>query len=1750
MNILKLIFERLNIQEPLSVQVFVNIDFHVLYFLCDFNKGVPLNPLEKATVSLLKVKGSLSIEELGRILGFKVIEGEDGIADPAHKDILNKILNQLSEKYYHISLDELNRYSLTRLGLEFFETFLKFNIEKAYEVELFYYPKLDDYNLYNSFNRHAISREFSSLTDIEEFKTLEFEQLFRLQRPDLISSNLNDFKFLRNYQLKKVSKAEVKIPLVVVYDPNFEKVSFTLEKDDKSLDYLIDYCEKDNSLFRNIIAECAFKILDETNQVIDSNLIGLIEDKWNWSVISQKQNVLFDKDFLLKYAHRLDWILLSQNESIKFDDDILNAFQDKWDWDALTMNKSIELNVSRLETLEGKWNWFLLSKTSRLSFTSKILERFYPNIIWEQLSSNESIKIDHHLLWQFKDLWSWNVKRDEFLPHSTKEINNYKDYVNFNNLVEKLDLDILLSEEFQSILANQKNRLVKFSLESIPTNEELITKLDQLELINWQSKRWDETITYTRWKWDGSEDSEYSIEKVEQGFFENPHIVWTSSLLIKFKDRVQYLDEKSYAVVTKKFSKELNFSFDEINALKDILDYDVLLFNPNISITVSFINSFSESINYTLLSSHYSVYDDVFLLEKFWDRFNWDVVISKREGLIPPSLYKMAASRINHSSYTERFKNYREFDAVYVKSLSEYLDWNIISSSQNTTLFQASFLQEFSHKFEWDLLSSNTAIRIERYKLELNKDYWNWALLSNNENAISHLDIYDFIWFTNRWDWSVISTVERTKTYLNQISNEIHSKDWKKLSQINQKKIIVEKFQSFPQIWWWKTLQFNPDIPFYEDLLSLFSDQDIWAEIINDTNRFSFDIENIYRYINLINWEAFTLTPRLNFDVDIIRRFRDYWNWELLSTNKAIQTNYDLVSEFREVLIWDNILETCDDNLDKRIIDLFRDEWLQPFIKIEKILNAFEGNIKDYFGIGEYISNYRFKQWLNEWLPTVNVLFQKLDKIPFYKKFGTKHLPKRFERAIRLIGNIFYQENSFINKHNEEFVEAELVNQFDFFNDITGVALDEQQRKAIIIDEDNNLVIAGAGSGKTMTIAGKVKYLIEQKNIIPDDILLITFTSKAREEMFDRAMRATGRRIQVETFHSWGLRIIQQVLGADQPGLPREDNSARGFLNKEFNRLLNDTRYKAILEEYFAYYLKPYKPLEEFKNQGEYIAYVKENNLSFKSVDVQTDGKVSLYKEVLKSQEEVEIANFLLLNGIKYEYEKPYKINTANENFIQYRPDFYLPEYDIYIEHFAFINENEEYPNWFRSDIRNKPNYRESANWKRKLHQEYKTTLIETYSHEKSRGVLKECLKLRLEEKGVKFNPISMENVWKIIEKYYMPEIRKFSDLLQTFITLLKQSRQSLDDIKNRASELNAFEKIRFEKFLECFEPIYLKYESNLKAQNSIDFSDMINLAINFVEQGRYKKFYKYIIVDEFQDTSINRAYLLKAIRNNNPDCKLFCVGDDWQSIYRFAGSDISLFVDFEEHFGYSNISKIETTYRFDKSIIELSGKFVQANPNQKRKTLNSIKPSDTISYQIIESENEAEDVKRILNIIYEQNNRQEKDILILGRYKSSFDAIKNSESFTLNNETLRFSETPSFNIKCLTVHKSKGLGADYVIILGCNGGKYGFPSELNDDPVLKLVLSESDSFPNGEERRLFYVAMTRTKEKLFMLTSANNKSKFILELQEYNSNNDGLSQCPACGNNTKMIRRINKTTGEGFYGCSNYPMCSYTSSF
>ena len=716
------------------------------------------------------------------------------------------------------------------------------------------------------------------------------------------------------------------------------------------------------------------------------------------------------------------------------------------------------------------------------------------------------------------------------------------------------------------------------------------------------------------------------------------------------------------------------------------------------------------------------------------------------------------------------------------------------------------------------------------------------------------------------------------------------------------------------------------------------------------------------------------------------------------------------------------------------------------------------------------------------------------------------------------------------SKANEAFVANELVRSRDLFDRIEARPLTDEQRKAVVVDERRNLVVAAAGSGKTSVIVAKAGWLVLRGYRKPSELLLLAFARDARNEMAERVGRrlgtTTARDITVRTFHSLGMTIIGEAEGK-RPALARSAENDRTLFDMLKNivaDLLAGGDLSETMLEWFQDQFAPYRSAHEFPNWGAYWNYIRRNDIR------------SLKGDKVKSYEECEIANFLYLNGIAYEYEAPYEHQTATAEKRQYKPDFYLPDHGIYIEHFGLDAEGNTAP------FVDREKYLEEMKWKRQVHTERGTVLVETFTRERADGQLIRNLEKKLAAHGVERTPISREQVFSVLEE--QGRVDPFIRLLATFLQHFKGSQRSLEEVARRARSVG--DEGRAEAFLTMFGPIFERYQATIARDGEIDFHDMIARATDHVEAGRYHSPFGYILVDEFQDISPARARLLKALLDCSPGSQLFAVGDDWQAIFRFGGSDIAVMREFGERFGEFERIDLETTFRCADRIAMVATDFVLRNPAQIRKTVRATREADRPAVHVGLSGDEGLSLlKESLDRIAEDARRHDgvSEVLLLGRYR-------HLQPLNLGSLAKQY---PGLRFSYMTVHRAKGLETDYAVVLGLCAGKHGFPVEIADDPLLDLVMAAPEGHPNAEERRLLYVALTRARRQVFLLAEGGPPSAFVTELIDHKKHvtvfgrlPEGDVACPQCEEG-RLERRENARNGNVFYGCSNWPYCEHT---
>lgn len=723
----------------------------------------------------------------------------------------------------------------------------------------------------------------------------------------------------------------------------------------------------------------------------------------------------------------------------------------------------------------------------------------------------------------------------------------------------------------------------------------------------------------------------------------------------------------------------------------------------------------------------------------------------------------------------------------------------------------------------------------------------------------------------------------------------------------------------------------------------------------------------------------------------------------------------------------------------------------------------------------------------------------------------------------------------------KSYLKNELEAKSDFFDHIGSHPLTYQQRLSVVTDEDATLVLAGAGSGKTSVITTKAIYLIEEKIRKPQEILLITYGNKAAKELRERIQKKCQVPVKALTFHALGNSILKEVETSPPSPAKHADDPIK-FRKLIQTILLEDVMeqpgMESILRKWFEEFYLPYKSEWEFESLNEYYHYLRSINRYNKS----GDDLRTIKGDKVRSYEELLIANWLFLNDIDYEYEPDYEFKISPQN-ITYRPDFKLVESGVYIEHFGVRKKVQNGKETLTTaPCINREKYLEQMEWKRSVHKENETKLIETYSYEQSKDVLLSNLAKKLDQ-YVTPKPIPIKKMFEKLNE--LGTIDQFSEILATFLRLFKSSSLTISQCKQRVKQTNSVS--RGTAFLKIFEPVYESYQRRLG--NNIDFEDMILRPTRYLEEGKYKSPYRHILVDEFQDIATSCGKLLLALKHQHKDARVFGVGDDWQSIYRFNGSDINLMRHFGPQFGgeldgqtgiHSSIDLANTFRSVDKIAIPAQ-KFVQRNPIQiDKKIIPSRKTDQTSIFIVYHASSEKEKaLQESLNRIIQKSSGEEAiTVFLLARYKHMMP------------ENFEVPKGISSNIKIgfMTIHKSKGLEADHVILLEVSSGKWGFPSEIKDDQLLDIVLPESEGFSHAEERRLFYVAMTRAKLSLTLLADQNNPSAFVRELEHSDYGAVILGEtgspsriCGKCGG--RLI--LGNNTGSGLlFECENDNFC------
>lgn len=1123
-------------------------------------------------------------------------------------------------------------------------------------------------------------------------------------------------------------------------------------------------------------------------------------------------------------------------------------------------------------------------------------------------------------------------------------------------------------------------------------------------------------------------------------------------------------------------------------------------------------------------------------LEKQKDLFSNYCVISKR--IIDSFDDKITDSQKNEFlNFIEEYDNLdneicnlriASFFNKHLKEINEFILFTkgtkkheISDKNRDNCKKEVNYIYDILLKIR-DVFNQNP--NIKQYRKNLTLEFI--EIYENFENIVQRINYQT--WFSNNLnDINNFISIE-SKTITSYISEE--EKDTLKASEDCYNKL-------------------NEIVDFHNNVFPSNLDLDIICEFIEDYNNYDDIITKLnVEFFFKDNYEIILWGASLNK----VNPFYFIKNEEKEKYKTGIQKIYSNLTKVNQYCVKKHIfsedkLELMDgairnyDNIDDLVI-----KW-----NVSYYLNSV---VKKFAKIGDYApDNYFSHNWKQKLL-----LWHKnaISKVKKFKEDYAEYISSEDEKFFEKFYNKPETFETDTKQANERYINQELKDNSDLFDDLDGKSLDSQQREAIVVDEDAVKVIAGAGSGKTFTIQGKVKYLTEKRDVDPSEILAISFSNASVDDLKERIEEP----IDIKTFHKVGKDILTQYNQYSRPDTSALKRIIKRYLTKK--ALKNEDISKKLIE-FFSFYINVPPSDDDIKYEGDLLDWQEGVDFSTLKRRFKNKQRETLNNEIVRSYEELYIANFLFIYGIKYTYEKIY--SYPNKNFERefnkfkeflfsfneeipdelknditkdllnltdifeeyeikdYLPDFYLDDYNIYIEHFGLNRNCENHLIGGKSS----EEYVKEMEWKRKVHKKYGTTLIETFSYYQSENRLLTRLAEKLQAQGVEFNEIDYREVYRILlENKTIKEWEDFIVLLKTFIELFKGNNYDETKFKEFYDYVgglkDSFSKDRTIAFLKIVEEIYNDYEAYLLKIKKIDFNDMINKASDCIVKNGLDLPYKYIIVDEYQDTSFTRYNLLRNICDSI-GAKIMVVGDDWQSIYSFSGCDVNIFTKFDNFFDVCETRYIEKTYRNSQQLIDASSNFVMKNPDQTRKELKSFK-SLKYPIKLVNFDNDFDEILKfelIIKNIINQSTFKNKKILILGRNnKDIFNLLKN---FNVENEygkrkfeilgdedklrrnkfvKIVYRESPDVNIEYRTVHQSKGLECDNVILINLKNWKAGFPNKMVDDPVLNFVKRNGDSFSYAEERRLFYVALTRTKNNVYLLAPYFKSSVFVQELK------------------------------------------------
>jgi DNA helicase-4 len=521
----------------------------------------------------------------------------------------------------------------------------------------------------------------------------------------------------------------------------------------------------------------------------------------------------------------------------------------------------------------------------------------------------------------------------------------------------------------------------------------------------------------------------------------------------------------------------------------------------------------------------------------------------------------------------------------------------------------------------------------------------------------------------------------------------------------------------------------------------------------------------------------------------------------------------------------------------------------------------------------KYESNSYFsKKELNNWLEKYNNLKKtikeyvyQIERLESYREktiflktiiedyINVFLLPREYKRVIEHLYNVFNKGFDIVNKRNQAYIQKETDKWSPIFINLPIPHLNSQQLSTIITNEVNNLVIVSEEEASIPLIIGKTHYLLEKEHILPNDILILTSSDESKTEIEN--FTKLFKEIQIYTHLDLGSEIIKQVSGVSAPlhEVTHDPYLLQETMKDFIKSHISDLDFANKINLYFLYSNNSLK--KNFKTVLKHEQFLE--NLDIKTINGDKVNNVAV----------LSIANFFYLNNIKYMYKQAYPYQTSNLK--KYTPDFYLPDYNIWIEHIEIDK------NCNPSSSLDRDEYLDHWYWKRKIHKENYTDLIETYDYEFKDRTIIGSLKTRLLVRGVHFKPNPKEKIFNKLKD--LGDINRFINQIIQFQKKVKSNTVALDEIINNARNPPVNRKKL--TFLELLEILSRDYEAMLRDSESFDLEDIINMAIPHIEQNKIGISFKYLLLDEFQEINNNQYKFIKSLLEKNPNSKTFCIG-------------------------------------------------------------------------------------------------------------------------------------------------------------------------------------------------------------------------------------------------------------------------------